>query len=103
MDAIKELAAIAGLEIPRRILVLQSSPATSKHFRRNPSRSELVCRSLNSSHGVNARKYLLDRGFSEKIIKDFGFGYAPNNKFSLIENLKLHVSFFGAGRISNVH
>ena len=36
----------------------------------------------------------MDRGFSEKIIKDFGFGYAPNNKFSLIEKFKSYTSAF---------
>ena len=95
MDAIKELAAIAGLEVPR------PDPGASKAAQQRASIFDVTLAAqnwfvdqLNSSHGVNARKYLLDRGFSEKIIRDFGFGYAPNNKFSLIEKFKSYTSAF---------
>lgn len=95
MDAIKELAAIAGLEVPR------PDPGASKAAQQRASIFDVTLAAqnwfvdqLNSSHGLNARKYLLDRGFSEKIIRDFGFGYAPNNKFSLIEKFKSYTSAF---------
>jgi DNA primase len=43
---------------------------------------------LQSPDGAGARGYLKKRGFSEKTIRDFGFGLAPDNRTALKSALK---------------
>lgn len=45
--------------------------------------SKIYQNNLNSKLGLKAREYLLSRNFSEEAIKDFGIGYALNNKSGL--------------------
>lgn len=84
MDAVKELAAEAGMEVPA------PDPQAAK---RAEKRAELVdvtaaaqdffVQSLTAADGKKARDYLSARGFSPQIIREFGFGYAPDNKQAL--------------------
>jgi len=84
MDAVKELAAEAGMEVPapdpraakeaeRRIGLHDVMSATQEWFKNN----------LMSPEGEKAREYLKKRGFDAHTIERFGFGYAPEGRQAL--------------------
>ena len=45
---------------------------------------------FNSVEGAHARDYLKNRGISEKTIREFGFGFAPDSRGRLKEALSVH-------------
>ena len=84
MDAVKELAAEAGMEVPapdpraaqraeKRASLHDVTGAAQQWFEGN----------LRSAEGAQARAYLGRRGFSEATIREFGFGYAPTDRQAL--------------------
>lgn len=84
IDAIKELAAQAGMEVPapdpvaakraeKRASLVDVTEAAQKWFAAN----------LHGPDGESAREYLRTRGFSRRIVEEFGFGYAPDSKIAL--------------------
>lgn len=84
MDAVKELAAEAGLEVPapdpraaqaaeQRGSLHDVMSATQKWFVEN----------LASPEGAKAKAYLATRGFDQHTIARFGFGYAPEGRQAL--------------------
>jgi DNA primase len=84
MDAVKELAAEAGLEVPapdpraakaaeQRSSLHDVMAATQKWFTEN----------LASPEGEKARAYLATRGFDAHTVARFGFGYAPEGRQEL--------------------
>ncbi len=84
MDAIKELAAQAGMEVPapdpraarqaeERAGLHDVMAAAQEWFRRN----------LLAPEGQAARSYLATRGFDAHTIERFGFGYAPDSRTAL--------------------
>ncbi|MEP3421176.1 MAG: DNA primase [Erythrobacter sp.] len=84
IDAIKELAAEAGMEVPA------PDPIAAK---RAEKRAELVdvtteaqdwfVHTLRSAEGREALTYLKDRGLKPETLREFGFGYAPESKQAL--------------------
>ncbi|NQX96096.1 MAG: DNA primase, partial [Erythrobacter sp.] len=84
MDAIKELAEEAGMEVPR------PDPQAAKKAEK---RAELVdvttaaqdwfVAQLKSPKGADALGYLRGRGLSDATLREFGFGYAPEDKQAL--------------------
>ncbi|MFU7528901.1 DNA primase [Qipengyuania sp. ASV99] len=84
IDAIKELAAEAGMEVPA------PDPVAAK---RAEKRAELIdvtteaqdwfVRNLHSAGGRAALEYLNRRGLKPETLREFGFGYAPENKQAL--------------------
>ena len=84
MDAVKELAAQAGMEVPA------PDPRTA---RRAEQRAGLVdvaeaaqrwfADNLSGTGGAGARAYLATRGFSAATVREFGFGYAPAERQAL--------------------
>ncbi len=84
MDAIKELAEQAGMEVPA------PDPVAAK---RAEKRAELVdvttaaqvwfVQQLKDGSGQEALQYLRHRGFSDEVLHEFGFGYAPDDKQAL--------------------
>lgn len=84
MDAVKELAVEAGMEVPA------PDPQAA---RRAEQRATLVdvmeaaqdwfVRSLRAPEGGPARDYLETRGFDARTIERFGFGYAPADRQAL--------------------
>lgn len=89
MDAIKELAAEAGMEVPAA-----DPKAAQKAERANSlydvltSAQDWFVAQLQSPEGASARAYLKQRGFTAKTIADFGFGLAPDNRSALKTALK---------------
>ncbi|AJA09987.1 DNA primase [Sphingopyxis fribergensis] len=89
MDAVKELAAEAGMEVPA------ADPRAAKKAEEAASLRDVVqgaadwfTQQLGSSNGAPAREYLAKRGISEATRKAFGFGLAPESRSALKEALK---------------
>ena len=84
MDAVKELAAQAGMEVPapdpraaqraeQRATLIDVTEAAQRWFAAN----------LASTGGAAARAYLATRGFSDAVVREFGFGFAPAERQAL--------------------
>lgn len=89
MDAVKELAAEAGMEVPA------ADPRAAKKAEEQASLRDVVqaaadwfTAQLASSNGAPARDYLAKRGISESTRQAFGFGLAPDSRSALKEALK---------------
>ncbi|OGS56497.1 MAG: DNA primase, partial [Erythrobacter sp. RIFCSPHIGHO2_12_FULL_63_10] len=84
MDAVKELAGEAGMEVPR------PDPRESEQAERRASlhdvcaaAQEWFVANLHAPEGAHAREYLNSRGFGRQTAKRFGFGFAPDSKVAL--------------------
>ena len=84
MDAVKELAAEAGMEVPA------PDPRAAQRAGKRASLHDVTAvaqdwfaDNLKSSDGAQARAYLGRRGFSEATVREFGFGYAPEERQAL--------------------
>jgi DNA primase len=84
MDAVKELAAEAGLDVPapdpraaqqaeKRASLIDVTEAAQQWF----------VQQLRAAGGDKAREYLASRGFSDSVVREFGFGYAPEGRQAL--------------------
>ncbi|KLI63816.1 DNA primase [Aurantiacibacter marinus] len=84
MDAVKELAAEAGMEVPAPDprAAAQAEIRSSLHDVMAAAQEWFVSR-LNSDEGISVRQYLERRGLSQRVIEQFGFGYAPDDKIAL--------------------
>ncbi|WP_422060360.1 DNA primase [Sphingopyxis sp.] len=89
MDAVKELAAEAGMEVPA------ADPRAAKKAEEQASLRDVVqgaadwfTQQLDSSNGAPARDYLTKRGISDATRRAFGFGLAPDSRSALKEALK---------------
>ncbi|MBJ7254776.1 MAG: DNA primase [Sphingomonadaceae bacterium] len=89
MDAIKELAAEAGMEVPAADpkAAQRAEKANSLYDVMTAAQAWFVSQLL-GVEGSAARGYLKQRGFTEQIIRDFGFGLAPDNRTGLKTALK---------------
>ncbi|WP_095011015.1 DNA primase [Tsuneonella mangrovi] len=84
MDAVKELAAEAGMEVPA------PDPRAAQQAEQRATLND-VCEaaqawfvaSLAGERGGHAREYLAKRGFNARTIERFGFGYAPVDRQAL--------------------
>ena len=84
MDAVKELAAEAGMEVPA------PDPQAAKRAEKRASLHDVTAAAqewfesnLRGTEGVQARGYLGRRGFSDATIREFGFGFAPEDRQAL--------------------
>jgi DNA primase len=84
MDAVKELAAEAGLEVPA------PDPRAAKEAakQRDTLHDVMAAAQAGSSNGspptkAAARAYLATRGFDAHTVERFGFGYAPEDRQAL--------------------
>ncbi|WP_425057461.1 DNA primase [Sphingopyxis panaciterrae] len=89
MDAVKELAAEAGMEVPA------ADPRAAKKAEEQASLRDVTqaaadwfTQQLGSSNGAPAREYLAKRGISDATRAAFGFGLAPESRSALKEALK---------------
>ena len=88
MDAVKELAIVAGMEMPA------PDPREAQKAKRRAglhdamgAAQEFFVHELAKPGGSAAREYLQKRGFSEKTMREFGFGYAPDDRQALARAL----------------
>ena len=84
MDAVKELAAEAGMEVPA------PDPRAAERAEKRASLHDVTAAAqqwfvdrLASADGAEARAYLKRRGFSDKVVREFGFGFAPSDRQAL--------------------
>ncbi|WP_225207177.1 DNA primase [Novosphingobium huizhouense] len=91
MDAVKELAAQAGMDVPApdHRAAKRAEQHKSLHDVMAAAQGYFV-ESLKGPGGAAARAYLASRGFPEGIVREFGFGYAPNDR----QGLKAALSAF---------
>jgi len=88
MDAVKELAAEAGMEVPA------PHPQAARNAEKRASLHDVTAAAqdwfvnkLRSADGARAREYLAGRGFSDATMHEFGFGYAPDSKQAMHREL----------------
>lgn len=88
MDAVKDLAAEAQMEVPA------PDPRAAKRQEQRATLHDVMAAAqdwfvtqFNGIAGAQAREYLKNRGISEKTIREFGFGFAPNSRGQLKEAL----------------
>jgi DNA primase len=81
MDAIKELAAEAGMEVPA------ADPRMAQRAEQQAGLAEVIqaaqdwfAGNLAGAGGVRAREYLATRGFNARTVERFGFGFAPDER-----------------------
>jgi DNA primase len=84
MDAIKELASEAGMEVPAPDprAAQKAEQANTLHEVMTAAQAWFVER-LASAEGEKARAYLATRGFNQRTVERFGFGYAPEGRQAL--------------------
>jgi DNA primase len=89
MDAIKELAGEAGLEVPA------PDPRAAQRAEQQAglhdvmqAAQEWFRASLDTPAGARAREYLASRGFDPHTLQRFGFGYAPNARSGIARALE---------------
>jgi DNA primase len=88
MEAVKELAVQAGMEVPA------PDPRMAQRAEQQKSLHDVMAaaqaffvQSLAGERGEEARRYLASRGFPDRIVREFGFGYAPDSRTALKEAL----------------
>jgi DNA primase len=88
-EALRFLAARAGIEIPTRVQPDTKKDERDRIFQIN-SAAALYFHNLllNSPGAVNARKYIEERGLNEKTVSDFQLGYALDSWEALKEHLE---------------
>ncbi len=96
MDAVKELADAAGMEVPA------PDPRAAEKAERANSLYDVMTAAahwfveqLQSEQGQSARDYLLKRGLKPETIKAFDMGYAPDSR----GKLKTALSRFGEDKL----
>ncbi len=84
IDAVKELAEEAGMEVPA------PDPVAAKRAEKRASLIDVTeeaqhwfVDNLRSADGAEALDYLRRRGLSKATLREFGFGYAPDSKQAL--------------------
>lgn len=84
MDAVKELAAEAGMEVPAPDprFARQAEKRASLHDV-TAAAQEWFVSNLRSADGAEARSYLEQRGITDATMREFGFGFAPDNRQAL--------------------
>ena len=91
MDAVKDLAAEAQMEIPApdpRAAQRQETRATLHDVM--AAAQDWFVTQFNGIEGTAARDYLKNRGISEATIREFGFGFAPDSRGRLKDALSVH-------------
>jgi len=88
MDAVKELAAEAGMEVPAPDprAARQAEQRDTLHDVTRAAQDWFVAQ-LAGPEGARARDYLATRGFDAHTIQRFGFGYAPEGRQALKSGL----------------
>ena len=88
MDAIKELAAEAGMEVPAPDPVAaQRAEQRATLIDVTSAAQDWFVQQLSGENGRTALDYLKGRGFTSATCREFGFGYAPEDKHALARAL----------------
>ena len=90
IETVKLLAEKAGIDLPEADYTGIEGQRTQKKQlikELNTQAAKFFYNTLMSKEGVVAREYLAGRKISERTIKQFGLGYAPNSKDLLLKHL----------------
>jgi DNA primase len=89
MEALEILAQKAGLTIPTQKITGKPQQYTNKQqmYKLLERAAKLYQETLYHSQGKNALDYLKQRGLSDKIIRHFGLGYAPEYRKTLTDKV----------------
>ena len=87
VDAIQELGGQFGIEV-KFAGDNKSNEFFHELYEIHNLAADLYHKTLFSDKGEKAKKYLLDRGIDEKLIKLFKIGFAPKNSTFLLESIK---------------
>lgn len=88
IDAVKFLAQRAGLNMPENTYDDSMSALRNKIYEANRQAARYYFKMLHTAQGINAMNYLQGRALSEKTIRHFGLGFAPEQRNSLCNHLK---------------
>lgn len=88
MEAVKFLAQRAGMEMPENSYDTAMSNLRTRIYEANREAARFFYNQLYSSKGKRALEYLRGRALTEKTIKHFGLGYAPNSRYELVDHLR---------------
>ena len=88
MDAVKELALQAGMDVPAPDPRAAARAEAQKSLHDvTAAAQDFFVRSLGEERGAEARRYLASRGFPESLVREFGFGFAPDSRTALKDAL----------------
>ncbi len=81
MDAVKQLAAEAGMDVPAPDpIAAQKAEVRASLIDVTEAAQKFFAQSLGTTNGAAARDYLQRRGLSQATLREFGFGWAPEDK-----------------------
>ena len=96
MDAVKELAAIANMDVPAPDPRAAQRAEAARTLHDTMAAAQAYFRaSLTGTGGAAARAYLATRGFPASVIDSFGFGFAPDSR----TGLKAALASFGDAQL----
>ena len=89
IESIKFLAQRSGISMPESNKKDEElSSIKTRIFEINRAAARFFHKNLYSSKGEKALNYLYKRGLTDKIVKHFGLGFAPDSRYDLINHLK---------------
>lgn len=88
IDAVKFLAQRAGMEMPQDSYDDSMAKLKRRIYEINRETARFFHNCLISPIGAKGLSYLRGRGLTDKTIKRFGLGYAPDSGFELINHLR---------------
>lgn len=92
MEAVKKVAEIGRVDLSEFHLDVEERPVNQEHvalYQMHQEAQKLYSYYLNTKLGLEAKTYLLKRGFSDELIKEFQIGYAPLESILYSAFLKL--------------
>jgi len=88
VEALRLLAEKAGLRLPEDTQDDKTARLKARVLELNRETARYFHSCLTGPQGLDARRYLLDRGLAPQTIKRFGLGYAPDGWNNLRDHLK---------------
>jgi len=88
MDAVRFLADRAGMEMPRTEVDDTASKLRRRILEANRDAARFFHSMLYSPEGRHALNYYYSRGYTDKTIRRFGLGYAPDSFSALLKHLR---------------
>ncbi len=88
MDAIRFLADRAGMDMPRQEVDDTASKMRRRILEANRDAARFFHSMLYTPEGRHALEYFYSRGYSDKTIRRFGLGYAPDGFSALLKHLR---------------
>ncbi len=88
MDAVKFLAERAGMEMPKTNVDDGVSKLRRRVLEANREAARFFHEQLSTPGGRHALEYYRSRGYSDRTIRRFGLGYAPDSFHALLDHLR---------------